>query len=119
MNHESNHAMQQRLGLAIVAVKHLDALGCVVGRVDAGQRPAVIHITGGKGKLPGAFRKRCTVDGTHVYTMIAIVEGCEVRWPEEDLDRRAAGALDYELPPCVGERMTDAAFDIARNGVDA
>jgi hypothetical protein len=119
MNHESNELAQARLARAILAVKHLDTLGCVVGRVDVGPRPPVIHITGGKGKLPGAFRKRCTIGAAHVYTMIAIVEGCEVHWQEEDFERRAPDALDYELPPCIGERMRDVAFDLARNGADA
>jgi len=119
MNHEANDIMQQRLGHAILALKHLDRLGCVVGRVEIGQRPPIINITSGKGILHGAFRKRCTVGGTPVYTIIAVIEGCEVHWQEETLQHRAADALDYEIPPCVGERMRDAAVDIARNGADA
>ena len=111
-----NELICTRLARAILAVKAADAAGCTVGRVDVGPHVPKIHVVNRHDCLPGRIAKRMTVNGHSFCDMVADIEGCEVHWQEESQRLRRD---DDELPPCVGERMRDVAFDIARNGVDA
>lgn len=78
-----NACIEQRLALAIVGIKHLDAMGCVVTDVDVRGKQPVLHIERNNSRfLHGVMKIRTTANGVCRYTLVARVDGCLVQWTE-------------------------------------
>lgn len=78
-----NEEMERRAAYAIVALKHLDKLGCTVTSVDLSHTRPVLRI-----HMPhsvfihGAMKTRVVVNGLAHTVMVASVCDCVAEWKE-------------------------------------
>lgn len=103
MNHQLNERLNERLARAILAVKELDALGCVATRTEVSHlHPPVIHVVRVDAEsidLRSHVVIAMTIQGRAWVTYEAELEGCCVRWEEwVEPDRRKTA----QAPALVG-----------------
>lgn len=91
----SNACIEQRLALAIVAIKHLDTMGCCITDVDVMHKQPVIRIARNPNRfLRGVMKMRMTgPDGVCHYTLVSLVDDCLVEWREDAPDSRSMRVL--------------------------
>lgn len=78
-----NEEMERRAAFAIVALKHVDKLGCTVSAVDLSHTHPVLRIDAPHSAfLKGAMKKRLVVNGVANTVMVASVCDCVVEWKE-------------------------------------
>ncbi|HET7300093.1 MAG TPA: hypothetical protein VFJ01_05515 [Oleiagrimonas sp.] len=90
-----NASLEQRMALAIVALKHLDKMGATVTDVDVTRKQPVLRIERNPNRfLRGVMKMRVTSPGgVRHYTLVALVDGCLVEWREDAPDLRSHRAV--------------------------
>lgn len=78
-----NVEMERRAAFAIVALKHLDKLGCTVNAIDLAHTHPVLRIDAPHSAfLKGALKTRVVVEGVANTVMVASVCDCVAEWKE-------------------------------------
>lgn len=80
MNCNSNIHTAQALNIALRAVQILDAMGCLVLDIRVCGRNPVMHVDREPHGVVGAWCSQERRGALVVREMVALIEGCEVRW---------------------------------------
>ena len=80
MNIGVNIHAEKSLQTALNAVHILDSMGCAVLEVRVSGRNPVIHVDREPAGVVGAWCSQERRSALVVREMVAVIEGCEVRW---------------------------------------
>lgn len=80
MNFSPNIHAGRSLNTAINAVQILDSMGCAVLDIRICGRNPVIHVDREPAGVVGAWCSQERRSAIVVREMVAVIEGCEVRW---------------------------------------